>query len=201
MKTKTILCLAFLFLFGACKKEAEVPGSIRIKVQDTNGEGVANAEVLVYRFTGTMLNPEYEVSERQITNTAGECTLCNDPEATTLIANAEGFYENSFNLGSINFPADVPNYEYTLLAHATMEFILPDDLLQPGQYLEIETLPAHVEYEQFATEAFSTSGRAWGVRRPLRIRYLIGEGANVIAEIDSVVHVEPYEHFVYHFSY
>ncbi len=201
MKTKTILCLAFLFLFGACKKEADVPGSIRIKVQDTHGEGVANAEVLVYRFTGTMLNPEYEVSERQITNAAGECTLCNDPEATTVIANAEGFYENTFKLGSSNFPADVTTYQYTLLAHATMEFILPNDLLQPGQYIEIETLPADVEYEHLVTEAFSTSGIAWGVRSPLRIRYLIGEGAEVIAEIDSVVQVEPYEHFVYHFSY
>ncbi len=201
MKTKTILCVSILLVLSACKKEPQAPGSILIKVQDTHGEGIPNAEVLVYRFTGTLLHPEYEVSERKITNAEGECTVCNDPKATKMLANAEGFYENNYSLGSINFPADVANYQYTLLAHATMEFILPDDLLQPGQYLEIETLPAHAEYEHFVTDAFSTSGRAWGVRKPLRIRYLIGEGANIIAEIDSVVQVEPYEHFVYHFSY
>lgn len=201
MRTKLILISAALLVLSACKKEEAPPGSILIKVRDTLGNPVPNALVEVYEFTGTLAAPQYTVTQAETTNVKGECTVCNNPSATDMVVNAEGFYNNNFSIGSINFPSDVPEYTISLNAYATMEFILPEGLLEEGHYLDIENLPADVDYENINTEPFSVSGRAFGANQALGIRYKIGQGNQIFADIDSIVRVAPYEHFVFTFTY
>lgn len=201
MRTKLILISAALLVLSACKKEEALPGSILIKVQDTNGDPVPNALIEVYEFTGTLAAPQYTVTQEETTNARGECTVCNNPLASKMVVNAEGFYNNNFSIGSIDFPSYVEEYTVSLNAYATMEFILPEGLLEEGHYLDIENLPAFVDHENIYTTPFSVSGRAYGANQALGIRYKIGQGNQIFADIDSIVRVAPYEHFVFTFTY